>query len=254
MTETEWFKENETINNKTWSLSEQLSDDLCGRTFFTACLCPFLHHLPLHAAPPLLSFTLYSFPGGPVPVRLLSHTRTHAHTPQRGHLQHRPIVMALPDTAPLLVGLLLLFHAFGGEEPRHSYHSCMGYLSYMQMCFFLSCKTERKSTKMFVSKAPAVKLQFVFCGNPSEKPSKEILGSWKSCSAETFLQGSSYRLFFQLQRCDTAQPPSFCLHYIWLKVISPSHTWVVVTWLKSFTSLIFWKSIQKVHFSTAARL
>lgn len=136
MTETEWFKENETINNKTWCLSEQLSDDLCGRTFFTACLWPFLHHLPLHAAPPLLSFTLYSFPGGPVPVRLLSHTRTHAHTPQRGHLQHRPIVMALPDTAPLLVGLLLLFHAFGGEEPRHSYHSCMGYLSYMQMCFF----------------------------------------------------------------------------------------------------------------------
>lgn len=65
-----------------------------------------------------------------------THTRTHAHTPQRGHLQHRPIVMALPDTAPLLVGLLLLFHAFGGEEPRHSYHSCMGYLSYMQMCFF----------------------------------------------------------------------------------------------------------------------
>lgn len=59
---------------------------------------------------------------------------THAHTPQRGHLQHRPIVMALPDTAPLLAGLLLLFHAFGGEEPRHSYHSCMGYLSYMQMC------------------------------------------------------------------------------------------------------------------------
>ncbi|XP_006795529.1 melanoma cell adhesion molecule b isoform X3 [Neolamprologus brichardi] len=38
---------------------------------------------------------------------------THAHTPQRGHLQHRPIVMALPDTAPLLAGLLLLFHAFG---------------------------------------------------------------------------------------------------------------------------------------------
>lgn len=105
------------------------------------------------------------------------HTHTHAHTPQRGHLQHRPIVMALPDTAPLLVGLLLLFHAFGGEEPRHSYHSCMGYLSYMQMCFFFSCKTERNSTKMFVSKAPAVKLQFVFCGNPSEKPSKEILGS-----------------------------------------------------------------------------
>lgn len=116
-----------------------------------------------------------------------THTRTHAHTPQRGHLQHRPIGMALPDTAPLLVGLLLLFHAFGGEEPRHSYHSCMGYLSYMQMWFFFSCKTERNSTKMFVSKAPAVKLQFVFCGNPSEKPSKEILGSWKSCSAETLL-------------------------------------------------------------------
>ncbi|XP_019223023.1 melanoma cell adhesion molecule b isoform X6 [Oreochromis niloticus] len=42
-----------------------------------------------------------------------THTHTHAHTPQHGHLQHRPIVMALPDTAPLLVGLLLIFHALG---------------------------------------------------------------------------------------------------------------------------------------------
>ncbi|XP_029302054.1 melanoma cell adhesion molecule b isoform X2 [Cottoperca gobio] len=49
----------------------------------------------------------YSFPGGPVPVRLPPYT------PQHGQLQCPPTTMAARDTSSLLVGLLVLFHTWG---------------------------------------------------------------------------------------------------------------------------------------------
>ncbi|KAF3847757.1 hypothetical protein F7725_020785 [Dissostichus mawsoni] len=47
-----------------------------------------------------------------------THTHTHTHPPRHGQLYSRPTTMAARDTSFLLIGLLVLFHTWGGECSR----------------------------------------------------------------------------------------------------------------------------------------